>query len=186
MKSNTIRPVVENTVIPSPPKPAPVVHDYRCYVERLAQLKSKELFQNGQANHAAIIFETFFKYASKHVHILCKNLSADVFGLENVLNALETALLRKVPVRILYQETPESSAFLESLQRWQEQKLPIEALPATGTSLGPVSQNFAVMDRRAFRFEPDNSRPMAYACMNGPEEATTLDDVFLRAFATVN
>jgi hypothetical protein len=157
------------------------VAEYRKFVERLAASESAEMFSNGQAAHAAVIFEMFFKNAQQGVNILCRNLKADVFGLDVVINAVKNALWRKVPVRILVQEAPEASNFLALAKQWKGAGKEIEIRSAEGTILAEADQNFAVMDRKAFRFEPNRDAQIAYASMNQSRNATVLDNVFVEA-----
>jgi hypothetical protein len=71
---------------------------YRENVERLAELNSSEVFSNGKAEHAAIIYETFFKFSKENIVIFCRDLSAEVFDSELLLNLAENALRRKIRV----------------------------------------------------------------------------------------
>jgi hypothetical protein len=153
--------------------------DYRSSVERLAELNSTEIFSNGRAEHAQIIFETFLKIAKKRVQIFCKNLSPDVFD-SSVAESMGLALRKGVSVEILAQEEPCSGPVVDAIAAWRQQSLPISIFKAKTPEVQGLESNFTVMDRKAFRFEPDRSQQSAYACMNGPKQASKLEDFFFK------
>ena len=154
---------------------------YRANVERLAELESKEVFSNSRAEHAAVIFETFFKKAKQSVVLFCENLSEKVFNLPSVLSFAESALRRGTRLTVLVQKTPQATTFLESVKRWQKDELPITIqVSKPGSEASTASANFAVMDRKAYRFEPNRGEPAAFACMNDVASADRLLGLFSR------
>jgi len=155
------------------------IDEYRKFVERLAELESTEIFSNGQTAHAQIIFETFFKFARKGVVILCSKLSHDVYDQPSLISSANDALNRCIPVRIVTQEPPESGRFMEAVKGWKEEKRAIDvktSLPGSASSKTPF--NFAVMDGKAYRFEPVKKNHIAYACMNDVNLAQKLQTFF--------
>jgi len=160
--------------------------NYRQTVERLAELDSSEVFSNGRPEHAAIIFSTFLKHAKDRVVIFCQNLSREVFDDPCVLSNLESALDRKVKVEILTQESPAATNFLAKEKSWKEQGLPISLKTAAkGSPVAEVNANFAVADGKAYRFEPKRVKVEAFACMNNPEAAADLVNLFGKMYRAV-
>jgi hypothetical protein len=162
------------------------LHEYRLTVERLAEAKSPESFSNGMPEHAAIIIETFLKFAKKRVVIFCKQLSSNVFGIPSITARLESALLKGIRVDIIVQEKPESDDLMQCINKWKENsKLCISLIAANGRT-NSIKANFAVMDGEAYRYEPDNDRISAYACMFNPRIASSMEDTFYRIKAALN
>ena len=152
---------------------------YRRFVERLAELDSTEVFSNGQPAHAQVIFETFFKFAKKNVVIFCHQLSEKVYGQQCLVDAVENALNRGISVRILTQRTPQATNFISALAKWRSEQKPIKLNTAReGGFESELQSNFAVMDAKAYRFEPANKAHTAFACMNDANTAQKLSNVF--------
>jgi len=160
------------------------IDSYRQFVERLAELSSSEVFSNGQPAHAQVIFETFFKFAKKSVLIFCNKLSEKVYGQQLLINAAGDALNRPgVEIKIITQQQPEAQNFVAALTRWKGEGKPISlATTFPGTFASETQHNFAVMDGKAYRFEParDSQNRTAFACMNDPEIAAKLSQLFER------
>src|SRR5208282_4834775 len=116
------------------PKAAPNDPEaYRALVERLAETNSPEVFSNSRAEHAAVIYEIFFKYAKSRVRIFCRSLSALVFK-QPVIERMEMALLNGVNVDIISQEQPESEALVKAVEQWKSRGLSILLLRASPDS----------------------------------------------------
>lgn len=156
---------------------------YRQNIQRLAELESTEVFSNAQAEHAAVIMETFFKFARQGVMILCHKLSQQVYDSPELIKAAESLLSERKRIRILSQQQPEAKGFLAAAERWTAAGLPFSLTVApSGSVASSLKTNFAVMDKKAYRFEPEagTSPPRAYACMNNPELAESLFDLFVQ------
>ena len=153
---------------------------YRALVERLAETNSPEVFSNGRAEHAAIIYETFLKFAKTRVRILCRNLSRQVFQ-KPLIERMEMALLNGVKIDIITQEAAESTDLIDASKLWIGRKFPIQILQAKpATKAATMLENFATMDGRAYRFESDHENHTAHACFFNTSLTKQLDDVFLR------
>jgi hypothetical protein len=153
---------------------------YRALVERLAETNSPEVFSNGRAEHAAIIYETFLKFAKTRVRIFCRNLSSKVFQTP-LIERMEMALLNSVKIDIIIQEAPESTALITASNLWKNQGLPFQILQAKPTTkAAKMIEYFATLDGMAYRFESNNESHMAYACFFNTSLTKQLDDVFLR------
>jgi hypothetical protein len=151
--------------------------EYRTNVERLAELQSTETFSNGRPEHATIILETFLKYAQKKVAIFCQRLSQRTYGGPLLLEKIGEALRNKKRISIIVQEEPEARELVEYAKAWKRENLAI-SISAAGRSAESVQVNFAVMDKKAYRFEQDREKPVAFACMNDPKSAELLMDRF--------
>jgi GH15 family glucan-1,4-alpha-glucosidase len=152
---------------------------YRRFVERLAVLESTEVFSNAQSAHAQVILETFFKFAKNNVVIFCHKLSEIVYGNQSLINAADSALNRCVSVRILTQKEPESELLTAALKKWKEDGKHVVFKTALKESFeSETPYNFAVMDGKAYRFEPAKEDHTAFACMNGTELAQDLLSLF--------
>jgi hypothetical protein len=153
---------------------------YRALVERLAETNSPEVFSNGRAEHATIIYETFLKFAKTRVRIFCHNLSSKVFQ-KPLIERMEMALLNGVKIDIITQEVPESAELVKASEGWKEQNLPIQILQAKpDTKAAKMNENFATLDGKAYRFESNRENHAAYACFFNLGLTKQLDDVFLR------
>lgn len=149
---------------------------YRENVELMAKLKSPRKFGNGAPIHAAIIFESFFRNASRSVKIFCKNLDREVFGRQWLFEAAKAAFARGVNISVIVKKEPEQSEFKTWLESVRETPAVSFCLlknsPAKSSDL---ECNFATMDSIAYRFEPNEDEITAVACMNDPDAAGRLD-----------
>lgn len=152
--------------------------NYRDGVEKLFELDSEKIISNSMPEHAAILFEAFFKHAKKQVLIVCRHLHADVFGKDFVIDAAKRALARGVSLWIVTQEEDfQAKDFVAAIRTVKSNgNVRLEHAPTEkGRSL-PF--NFAVMDDKAFRFESDREICKAEASMNCPEIAKRLIQIF--------
>ena len=164
-----------------PTKDEMLEQSYRESVEALERLKSSKVFQNGMPVHAAIIFETFFRHAKKAVKIFCRNLSRDVFDEPWLLEAAQKAVLeRGVSLSVFVKEQPDQSSFLNWLRRNEGHPAVVFASNVSDEPSAHKQFNFATMDGRAYRFEPNENEVAACACMNDRETTMLLDNFFSR------
>lgn len=138
--------------------------EYKRLIEGLNKAQSREIFSNGRPEHAAAIFAEFFRTARVQVHIFCRNLKSEVYGRPEVLEALASALGRKVRVSILCQEPPETPSIVNLAGT---EGLTVQMV--TKDEAKKTKVNFAVMDHRAFRIEVNNDNQEAVASMNRPD-----------------
>jgi len=161
------------------------IEAYRKRIENLADLNSGASFTNNQPAHARVIFETFFCRATQEVDIFCRNLAADVFNSTRLCENLIGAVKRGVKVRVFTQENPESSSFVETLRKLVAANPDLVALKQGNSNhLNNLGFNFAVMDEKAYRFEPNKADFVAFASMNNPSVCKSLLSVFQTAEAS--
>jgi hypothetical protein len=157
------------------------LEQYRQNINRLAELNSDEIFNNAVAAHAAIIIETFFKFAKERVVILCHKLSSEVYNSPELIAAAELAISKERHIQILTQQAPEAGEFLEAARGWSPDFYSLRTAHQNST-LSEIKTNFAVMDQKGYRFEPagGGQSQKAFACMNNPQLADSLFQLFGR------
>ncbi len=150
---------------------------YKANVDSLARLNSNEIFENGMPLHAAIIFDAFFRHATKSVKIFCRNLSAEVFKEKWLLDSAKCALHKRgISISVLVKDQPQESEFRTWLQDNDSHPALVYRRRVGETNArAQVPFNFAVMDGKAYRFEPNEIDVVASACMNDPKISSDLE-----------
>lgn len=156
---------------------------YRENVFKLMQMGSGQIVLNDQPQHAAVLFECFFKHAKHSVKIFCRNLDPRVFDTDAVLNAASDALIRGVVIDILVQEEPDENSRFANWITHLDNEAAKRVCFHTNTSaesdmIAGLSENFAIMDGKAIRFEPNSDNVKARASMNQPKVADALGKLF--------
>jgi hypothetical protein len=156
------------------------VRAYKESVEQLMLSGSSMQVLNGKPEHAAVLFELFFKNAQRFIKIFCHRLDKRVFDRPEVIEAAADAAKRGVAIDIIVQSKSESLRFLNRLKTLDiKESIRMELTENVDKPL--VSQlevNFAVMDDRAYRLEPDLRELKATACMNDTTTARQLAKSF--------
>lgn len=151
---------------------------YREGVEKFFELNTDDVISNGKPEHAAVLYEMFFKHAKACMRILCENLDEDVFCLPSVIEAAKKALSRNVCIRVLINDKVASgNKFVQELKN--KELFRIKELTTEPANSLP---NFAVMDKKGFRWEPNPEECKAIATVNNPELALKLVDTFDRLY----
>ncbi len=83
---------------------------YKEVVEKLFRTNSHYVIANNSEDHAAVLYEDFFKYGKKEVRIFCHKLNPKVFGRKNVCDSVEEFLNRGGMLYIAVQEEPKSAS----------------------------------------------------------------------------
>lgn len=147
--------------------------DYRLAVDKLFELQSKEEISNGKPEHAAAFLATIFKYSQKYVFLFCKNLAADVFEDNFLVEQVKKAHDRGVTIKILISdeavESPQMREFLKNT--------PVVSINKFLGTLTPAV-HFAVSDGRALRREADHNGKRAIGYANCPDRAQPFADLF--------
>lgn len=152
---------------------------YESLVRSMIIGDSQGTISNGKPEHAATIFKLFFEHATTHVLIFCKDLNAEVFGDDRVLTAAMQAINRGVNIRVITQSEPADTKFSKWLQESTARVANIKLkICSPNSKLSDLETNFAVMDRRAFRFEPARDKIRAVAAINHAETAGQLGELF--------
>ena len=95
--------------------------------------------------------------------------------------ALKQTLARNVIVEVLTQKRPKSLEFKKVID---ENATGLAFIRTASSYLVKNRlENFAIMDMRAFRYEPDKSEERAVACANEPLSVAILDSNFSKLLA---
>jgi hypothetical protein len=146
---------------------------YKEGVETLLKLCSDKPIPNSEPEHAAILYEVFFEHAKEHVRIFCNKLSKNVFNTPALVHQASLALKRNVQISVMVQQDQtEQSSFSELLKT---AGVPILQAPASTRN---TTFNFATMDTRSVRIEPNRDKCEAQARMHAPALAAAWVKVF--------
>jgi hypothetical protein len=149
---------------------------YRLGIHTLYDSNSNAVISNGTQEHAALLFELFFRKATDRVVIFCEKLSKAVFDKSFVVDAASQALSSGRRISIITQLPPESERFNDLTKQFSN----LEIVTATNPFVKSLEVNFAVVDHRAFRFEPKRGDCKAQASMFDVPGAVRLLDTFQR------
>lgn len=145
--------------------------------------QSSARFSNGAPIHAAIIFDVFFRKATRYVKIFCRNLSSKVFDASWIVESAEQALSRGVAIYVVSQTVAEDSVFKTWLESKSDKVTFIQNASESKPIANMLSCNFAVMDGIAYRYEGNAQEINAVACMNDRSVSAKLDDLFFKVSA---
>lgn len=150
---------------------------YRDHVRFLASRSSEAYVLNGMSEHASALFETLFDFTKEQLVLICRNLASVVFEAPAVIDSMQRCLERGIKVRILLETSPPESVSFEKIARTAfENGMDIELRILNPNSLPGC--NFAVSDKKAFRFEENPNQMKAVASFNQTELALKLQRVF--------
>jgi hypothetical protein len=180
--SNALTPVLPDPVPPPPPSTTATPSDiesvlrenYRLGLELLFDSQSSFVVTNGSDEHAALIFDLFFRKARGRVNIFCRNLKAKVFDQLFVIDAAKNALEKGVIITVVTQEPPESKKFIELTNTCPTLRIDV----AKSDVAKNCKYNFSVLDGMALRFEPNREEVRAFASMYSPSQALQLEAIF--------
>lgn len=157
---------------------------YKALVEDLFKKESPRVIANSSSAHAAVLYNAFFSHASDKICILCDKLDRTVFDDADVLRSAEQFLNNdnaKLYIGVTG-EPDRDSRFFKLLsnkkQEKKEKKENIRVMPFPKLIADGKFVNFAVMDSRAYRYEPDSSRPCAIASAMDEPFASMLENTF--------
>ena len=144
---------------------------FRYMVRRLIEINSPTMIENGCPAHAQILLAEMFAHAEHTAYVYCGKLSNEVWGCDTVANAVRDAINRpNMEVRFIVQHPesiPEDSAVYKVLT---DHRVAVASSPRF---LG-VDHHFAVFDGKMYRFENNDEKKTATACVNDPVTAGEL------------
>ncbi len=163
--------------------------EYREAVARALNGLDDDFVFNGTVDHARVVVEEAFKAARQYVQILSNRLSAVCYGSTPVTAAaLAFLALNDSRIDILVEE-PETllsqREFLDAIQTAGGTRVRILQVPKA--LVGTYTFNFLTVDRRAFRFEADRTKPIAVvgggasAKQIAEHLSSVFDDLFSRS-----
>lgn len=151
---------------------------YRSNAEALLLAGSDAVIKNGTIEHASILMELFLKHARECVFVFCNKLSEGAYGSQVIQTAMRNALERGVRVSIICQHKPESVNLISLMREFPDQAKIVLCHPEDDEFTISQKNNFSVMDRKAFRFEPEHKQTKAFACMNDRHTSGYLHRLF--------
>ena len=153
--------------------------EYQEQVRKLFDTNSQLKFSNGEKAHAKVILVEFFLRARDEVLIFCEDADEDVYGDSSILESMQKAMENGVSITVVVQKKARAIKFIQEGRKLHDDL----TVPGTfkcldGSKYRNVPFNFAIMDRRAVRLEPDRSKPVARASANWPDMAKHLSKQF--------
>lgn len=154
----------------------PELTKYRETVEICAQLRLDSNLPNGDANNAAILFSTFFKFAEREVCIFTGQLFGGVFDVRPDVGKRAIDFLRKDSnnvLRIAVSDKVDLSMFrkkpfIAGILKEDDIKGRLFVYDVSGKT---SSNHFSVMDEVAFRYETSHVQKHAIANFGNSNKA---------------
>lgn len=137
---------------------------FRRTVERYIENNVSLEIGNSSPAHARVLIDCMFRHAQKTAYVFCGCLSNEVWGDERIAASVEDAIGRGVEVVFLVQrrdDIPGDSPVKRVLEASGNRIL-------SSPLFAEVEHHFAVFDGQRYRFEYDDGRKMATACMYAP------------------
>lgn len=170
--------------------------EYRTFIDKLASEKSGDMINNSSGEHASVLAEVMFKYANKSLNIFTGSLYKDTYGKSEVIEqACNFVKTKGGVVRIVFQDPPGKISneeiinhpLISSIRRCcnnLDEQLFVHRIQSELAEEIPF--HFLTMDDSAFRFEPDRSKPVAFASFNKQAVCEQLTGIFERIFSTMS
>lgn len=150
------------------------IDPFRYMVKRLIEINSPTMIENGCPVHAQILLEEMFAHAEHTAYVYCGKISNEVWGCEAVANAVRDAIKRpNMQVHFIVQHPesiPANSAVYKVL-------MDHGAVVASSPRFLDVDHHFAVFDGKMYRFENNDEKKTATACVNDPVTASQLTEL---------
>ena len=176
----------------APVSPGTGEENYRHIVNRLMETGSDVLISNGVPQHAAALIECFFRNAAVEVKIVSESLRQDVYDTADVVNSFLGAVRRGISVQFIVRNIGKSEGHFASVLKSASLEKGNRVFLKTNVSDSKMLQedvaaNFAIMDRKAFRFETSSGVACkAFASMNNPVIAGDLGVIFDRLYSSLD
>lgn len=143
------------------------MQEYRIVIRSLFDTQSAEIVHNASLSHAAVILEEMVQRAKSTFYAIARNLNRTAWNSE-VVQALVSAKRRGVEIELLVTDTDIGN--FAHLKEWDETVRACIKMVSAGVRAGKLP-NFAVMDRKALRYEVDQAQATAAFCANNPKYA---------------
>jgi hypothetical protein len=157
--------------------------NWKALIDRCAESGEDIIINNGSAEHAAYLLEKFFSCAKEEVLIFSGELFDRTFGREAVLQkAIEFLKTAGRKICVIFES---KDATIENIKNNPFIKAIINAQPLAGSFelydgryFSGKANHFAVMDKRAFRYELVHQNSIAIANFGDHEFANELSQLF--------
>jgi len=147
---------------------------YRSVFRLMLKADGERILQNDSKSHAIVLIEELIRHATKEVYIYCTRLDDTVWGVPSVLDSIDEAFNRKVTFHVLTREVvPDETLALKSFKQ-HDCKIGQAHLENGNV----IVENFLVVDGKSFRFESAPQERKGFVCVNNPEVAMTLINIF--------
>lgn len=155
------------------------LESYRGTVQRAQELDCKYRIWCTQPKHAVEICNLFFRKAEGEILIFQNQIQREIFDNPEVIREMERAVYRKVSVELIAQRPDEGSKFLERLETPQARNPYAHyfEIPKNTQSNRIDSENFLVVDSKAYRIQHEDGKAEAY--FNNPKIARQLAERFV-------
>ena len=157
------------------------LQEYKREIAELFESKSDLPIGNSKTEHAAALYELFFKKAKQEVVVFCKDGSSQVFDEQSVKRQMhEAATKNGIQIRVVVQDGNPQCKSLDEIKTFKN-----VAVKKAAPEDAAKGYNFCVVDGIAFRYERDREEHVAFARMNYPPDANKLlrgfDEIWARA-----
>ncbi len=160
---------------------------YKNYIETLAKSKSHDMINNSSAAHASVLAGAMFKFGEKSINIFTGKLHPETYATDDVVKEACCFIKNKDgKVRIIIQDKDSVFSNSQIAEHLFFGKLKKEGCSFANVMIRRIKEekineitfHFMTMDKSAFRFEPNNSEPVAFASFNKPDIAEKLNNKF--------
>lgn len=160
--------------------------EYKAYIDRLAGSKSPDMINNSSSEHASVLASAMFKYGASGVNIFTGQLHPETYSTDYVVNQAAVFLQKGGSLRVLIQDSEDkiSSENIKNhpfLNMLKKKECPVQQVSFHRVDKDVADKtpyHFMYMDDYAFRFEPNNQEPVAFASFNKPDVARKLAAIF--------
>lgn len=144
---------------------------YKEIVEEYFRDRSTEIFPNSCMDHAHVIIQQIFTYATDYVYVFSHNLDSKLWDSEDIIDAVRGAIRRNVRIQFAVQEDhPCAKNLIEMLEDYGV---------AVSCNVHPNNkENFIVSDDRMLRYEERYEQVEALATANREDLASVLRSYF--------
>lgn len=155
---------------------------FRYMVQLLIERNEATIINNENQEHAKVLLEEMFYNSTSTAYVFCGCISEIVWGGDKLAEAVRDAFARGVDVKFMVQHPSRIPANSPVAAVLREHNAILSS-----NAFDSLSSHFAVFDSKMYRFEKDDTKKKATACMNGVETATLLHglakDMIARAVA---
>jgi len=159
---------------------------YKKKIQQLAKDKVNEMFFNVDVEHATIVLTELIRNADNYVYIIGKNMDPAVTDNEEYLKVVEGFLQKKDTIMKILLTNYDKEIFNNSkIGKLLEKYKNVEIKHSENKQItreGDIPVNFTVSDDRAFRFERDVDKCIAFGNFNDEETAPFLAKKFNEFF----
>ena len=144
---------------------------YKEIVEEYFRDRSTEIFPNSCMDHAHVIIQQIFTYATDYVYVFSHKLDKGLWGKQDIIDAVTNAISRGVKIEFAIQEhTVDANELSDVLDEYGIQ---------LRTDVNKEDkENFIVADDRMLRYEERYEQVEALASANQKELSLVLKNYF--------